>query len=121
MPRDLLALKNKIIRLRAKSPKVHYSEICRRLAIFKDDGAPDTGLAKLIENGYEPRTEALRSRLGLGAVKICPHCHRRISRPQHHHDGDYYADDAMRWWRNVLTPEQRRGYIQKIYQERRLS
>jgi hypothetical protein len=104
MPRNLRTIKLEIIRLRAKSPRVSYAQICIRLGILKEDGEPDTGMAKLIENGYEPRKKVTRTRLDLTA-RICPTCLRPMREP-HEHQAKREQTPAQRWWKKLSQDRQ---------------
>jgi hypothetical protein len=57
-------------------PGTRWIDVCTQLRIFTQDGRPDTGLAKRIADGYEPKS--METRLRLGADPICPTCDRRI-------------------------------------------
>lgn len=72
------------------------------LNIIKDDGSPDPGLAKMIMDGYEPRKESTRARLGLP-----PKARRRSYHPN---------EEYMQWWRNGLRSNQRRAFIKSIWE-----
>lgn len=75
--RTTARLAAEIARMRAERPKRPYRDICEALAIVGQGGAPDPGMAKLIEAGYEPRRASTRARLGLEEARVCPMCKRR--------------------------------------------
>lgn len=99
--RPVAHLAHEIKKMRRFQPPLLYRKICVALGIRKENGQPDPGLAKLIEQGYEPRKESTRARLGL-PPKIKRHA--------------YNPDEpALIWWRNSITSEQRRDYIRTMY------
>lgn len=112
--RTATSLSRQIARFRARTPRVTYRAISARLDIRKPNGEADPGMAKLLENGYEPKREATRARLGLAGGHVCPRCHRktraaarRVVRPM---------SEADRYWR-ALAPERRAQWKEFIMRE----
>jgi hypothetical protein len=87
-----------------------YSKICEDLDIRKADGSPDPGMAKLLENGYEPRKKETRARLYLFPLQVCPACHRKLKRAKPQIVGLTPRQRAK--WRRA-DPEQRAQIIKK--------
>jgi hypothetical protein len=67
----------KTARQMRRQPGVRWVDVCHQLRIYTSDGRPDTGLAKRISDGYEPKSMETRTRLG--ADPICPTCNHRIA------------------------------------------
>jgi hypothetical protein len=56
-----------------------WSRASRACEVLTPAGKPNPRLAQMIVNGYEPKLEETRQRLGL--PPICPSCNRRLQRP----------------------------------------
>jgi hypothetical protein len=102
-----------IRRLRAQNVK--WEEIARRLKILKTDGSPDPGLAyKIGVEGYEPKGEEIRNRLGL--KHICMTCLRAIRKSSAARRGA--GSPWLSWWKK-LRPADREERIRRQYEKER--
>lgn len=95
------SLRRKIRALRAKTPQVSYRAICKELHIFKPDGSPDPGMAKLLRDGYEPKLPATRERLGIVEADVCERCHRPLKKMVRKPRPERKPHPAAAWLRNL--------------------
>ncbi len=90
-----------------------WERASRAVGILKEDRSPDPGLAyRIAVEGYEPKGEEIRARLGLKA--ICLHCMREIRKVSR----TVSARSPWREWWNRLKPTERDRWIRKNYEKR---
>jgi hypothetical protein len=98
--------------LKLRRNNITWERAAKEVGIVKDNGDPDPGLAyKIAIEGYEPKGQEVRDRLGL--KKICTSCmrgFRSISR-------QISALSPWRAWWNRLKPGERDRWIRKNYEE----
>lgn len=89
-----------------------WEEASRKVGILKKDGSPDPGLAyRIALEGYEPKGQELRDRLGL--KKMCVSCMRAFRKTSK----KVSELPPWRYWWNRLKPQERERWIKKNYEE----
>ena len=104
----------KIRKFRARRKPLTLAAICLRMGILKTNGEPDTGLASLIADGFQPTRRETRSRLGL--PDVCPKCLRPYPKPKEQRSTPLQRDvpEGLKWWRS-LTKEEREKIILEVW------
>lgn len=100
---------------RLRKKRVTWEKAAEQVGIVKEDGSPDPGLAyRIALEGYEPKKQETRDRLGLR--KICLACQRGFRKVS---SASKVLAPWVVWWRRLPKDERERRIRREYDKERR--